>query len=63
MRRACVFHIKTIMIKWSVVFFSDKVEKYIPAKKKKEHALFIVRELVSFQPHSAQTDIVKHLGF
>lgn len=49
--------------KVGVVFFSDKVEKYIPAKKGKEHALFIVRELVSFQPHSAQTDIVKALGF
>ena len=50
-------------VKVGVIFFSDKVEKYIPAKKGKEHVLYMVRELLSFQPHSAQTDIVKALGF
>lgn len=33
--------------KVGVVFYSDKVEKYIPAKKGRDHALFIIRELLS----------------
>ncbi len=49
--------------KAGLIFFSDKVEKYIPAKKGRDHVLRIVREMLSFQPHSAQTDIVKALGF
>ncbi len=49
--------------KAGVILFSDKVEKYIPAKKGRDHVLYLVRELLSFQPHSAQTDIVKALGF
>ncbi len=49
--------------KAGLIFFSDKVEKYIPAKKGKDHVLYMVRELLSFQPHSAQTDIVKALAF
>jgi uncharacterized protein (DUF58 family) len=49
--------------KAGLIFFSDKVEKYIPAKKGRDHVLRMVRELLSFQPHSAQTDIVKALGF
>src|SRR6476620_9373465 len=49
--------------KAGVILFSDKVEKYIPAKKGKEHVLYMVRELLSFKPHSAQTDIIKALQF
>lgn len=49
--------------KAGIIFFSDKVEKYIPSKKGKEHVLYIVRELVNFQPHSAKTDTVKALNF
>ncbi len=49
--------------KAGLILFSDKVEKYIPAKKGKEHVLYMVRELVTHQPHSAQTDIVKALHF
>jgi uncharacterized protein (DUF58 family) len=33
--------------KVGVVFYSDKIEKYIPAKKGRDHALFIIRELLS----------------
>ena len=43
--------------KVGVIFFSDKVEKYIPPKKGRPHALYIVRELLGIQPESAGTDI------
>ena len=36
--------------KVGVIFFSDQVEKYIPAKKGKSHVLHIIRELLSFEP-------------
>lgn len=49
--------------KAGVIFFSDKVEKYIPAKKGRDHVLYMVRETLTFQPRSAQTDIVKALQF
>jgi uncharacterized protein (DUF58 family) len=38
--------------KVGVIFFSDKVEKYIPPKKGRAHALYIVRELLGIQPVS-----------
>ena len=43
--------------KVGVIFFSDKIEKYIPAKKGKSHVLHIIRELLSFEPTSTGTDI------
>ncbi len=43
--------------KVGVIFFSDKVEKYIPPKKSRAHALYIVRELLGMNPVSAGTDI------
>lgn len=43
--------------KIGVIFFSDKIEKYIPAKKGRKHILYIIRELLDFQPKSKQTDI------
>ncbi len=43
--------------KIGVVFFSDKVEKFIPPKKGRKHILFIIRELLSFEPSSCKTDI------
>lgn len=49
--------------KVGLIFFSDKVEKFIPAKKGKDHVLFIVRELLNFKPNSVQTNIVKGLQF
>ncbi|WP_231891135.1 DUF58 domain-containing protein [Arachidicoccus ginsenosidimutans] len=49
--------------KVSVIFFSDKVEKYIPEKKGRDHILRVVRELLTFKPASAQTDISKALRF
>ncbi|NLV52461.1 MAG: DUF58 domain-containing protein [Bacteroidales bacterium] len=43
--------------KIGVIFFSDKVEKFIPPKKGRKHILFIIRELLSFQPESQKTDV------
>ena len=49
--------------KVGVIFFSDKVEKFIPAKKGKSHVLHIIRELLSFEPESNGTDINAALEF
>ncbi len=43
--------------KIGAVFFSDKVEKFIPPKKGKKHILLIIRELLDFNPESRGTDI------
>lgn len=43
--------------KIGVIFFSDKVEKFIPAKKGRKHILFIIRELLDFKPDSQRTNI------
>jgi len=49
--------------KVGVIFFSDKIEKYIPPKKGKEHALYIVRELLTAVPKRTGTDINEALNF
>ena len=49
--------------KVGVIFFSDKVEKYIPPKKGKQHALYIVRELLTAQPKRSGTNISEALIF
>jgi len=49
--------------KVGVIFFSDKIEKYIPPKKGKEHALFIVRELLMATPKQTGTSIREALNF
>jgi uncharacterized protein (DUF58 family) len=43
--------------KVGVIFFSDKVEKFIPPKKGKSHILRIIRDLLDFEPTSKGTDI------
>lgn len=43
--------------KIGVIFFSDKVEKFIPPQKGRKHILYIIRELLSFEPESRKTDI------
>ena len=43
--------------KIGVIFFSDKMEKFIPPKKGKKHILFIIREILSFEPEENGTDI------
>ena len=49
--------------KVGVIFFSDKIEKFIPAKKGKSHVLHIIRELLSFEPTSSGTDIASALEY
>lgn len=43
--------------KIGVIFFSDRIEKYIPPKKGRKHILYIIREMLSFEPQSQKTDI------
>jgi uncharacterized protein (DUF58 family) len=43
--------------KIGVIFFSDRIEKFIPPKKGRKHILYIIRELIDFQPVGQNTDI------
>lgn len=49
--------------KVGVIFFSDKVEKYIPPKKSRQHALYIVRELLTAEPGRSGTKITEAIRF
>ena len=49
--------------KIGVIFYSDIVEAYIPPKKGKQHALYIVRELLSKEPKGKGTSVSKALRF
>jgi uncharacterized protein (DUF58 family) len=49
--------------KIGVIFYSDKVEAYIPPKKGRQHALYIVRELLSKEPKSKGTQVSPALKF
>ncbi len=43
--------------KIGVIFFTDRIEKFIPPKKGKKHILFIISQLLDFTPESKGTDI------
>ena len=49
--------------KIGVIFFSDKIEKFIPPKKGKTHILRIIRELINFEPQNKGTNITQALRF
>jgi uncharacterized protein (DUF58 family) len=49
--------------KVGVIFFSDKIEQYIPPKKGKQHALYIVRELLTAEPANKGTNISEAIKF
>jgi len=49
--------------KIGVIFFSDKIEKYIPPKKGRKHILYIIREMLDFQPESKRTDVKQAVEF
>jgi uncharacterized protein (DUF58 family) len=49
--------------KIGVIFFSDRIEKFIPPKKGKSHILRIIRELISFEPQSKGTNITLALRY
>ena len=45
------------------IFFSDRIEKFIPPKKGRQHILMIIRELVSFTPEGRGTSLSEPLRF
>ena len=45
------------------IFFSDRVEKFIPPKKGRAHVLMIIKELISFMPENNGTDISEGLRY
>ncbi|OQA01570.1 MAG: hypothetical protein BWY70_00328 [Bacteroidetes bacterium ADurb.Bin408] len=49
--------------KVGVIFFTNKVEKFIPPKKGVTHILRIISELIDFQPQNSGTDISEALRF
>jgi Uncharacterized conserved protein (some members contain a von Willebrand factor type A (vWA) domain) len=49
--------------KIGVIFFTNKIEKFIPPKKGRKHILYIIRELIDFQPENHQTDMAMVLKF
>ena len=49
--------------KIGVMFFSDKIEKFIPPQKGRRHILYIIRELIDFRPDDRQTDINQALKY
>ena len=49
--------------KIGLILFSDKIELYIPPKKRRSHVLRIIRELIEFKPESKQTNIAEALKF
>ena len=49
--------------KVGVIFFTDKVEQFIPPKKGKSHILRIIREVLAFQPTEKGTDIAGALEY
>jgi uncharacterized protein (DUF58 family) len=49
--------------KIGVIFFSDKVEKFIPPQKGRKHILRIIRELLDFKPQSSKTNLNEPLRY
>ena len=49
--------------KVGVLFFSDRVEKFVPPKKGTSHILRIIRELIDFRPESQKTNIAEGLRY
>jgi len=49
--------------KIGVIFFSNQIEKFIPPKKGRKHILYVIRELIDFEPQEAKTDIALVLQY
>ena len=49
--------------KIGVIFFTDRIEKFIPPQKGRKHILYIIRELLNIEPESRKTDINVPLEF
>lgn len=46
-----------------VIFFTDRVERFIPSKTGRKHVLSIIQSLLEFQPENSGTDLSKALQF
>ena len=49
--------------KIGVIFFSDRIEKYIPPKKGRKHILYIIHEMLDFKPESKRTNVAAAIGY
>lgn len=49
--------------KIGVIFFSDRIEKFIPPQKGRKHILYIIRELLEFKPDSLRTNVSQAVEF
>ena len=49
--------------KIGAIFFTDRIEKFIPPQKGRKHILYIIREVLGFEPESRQTDITVPLQY
>lgn len=49
--------------KVGVIFFTDRIEKFIPPKKGKSHVLFIIRTLLDFKPEGSGTNLSAALEY
>lgn len=49
--------------KIGAIFFTDRIEKFIPPQKGRKHILYIIRELLGFEPESRQTDLIVPLQY
>ncbi len=49
--------------KIGVIFFSDRIEKFIPPKKGKSHILRIIRELIDFEPEHRKTNVAAAIKY
>jgi uncharacterized protein (DUF58 family) len=49
--------------KVGVIFFSDKIEKFIPPKKGRSHILMIIRDLIDFKPENKGTNVAEALRY
>ena len=49
--------------KIGAIFFTDRIEKFIPPQKGRKHILYIIREVLGFEPESQQTDLTVPLQY
>ena len=49
--------------KIGAIFFTDRIEKFIPPQKGRKHILYIIRELLGFEPESRQTNLIVPLQY
>ena len=49
--------------KIGAIFFTDRIEKFIPPQKGRKHILYIIREVLGFEPESTQTDLAVPLQY